>query len=84
MLTEEPALAHYAKDKDNELKLHTDGEMPTGDNKNNYVETEILPVRRLTENACNRIDTGVCDIPKTSGCEKKKNPCLFQDQTEVV
>ena len=31
---------------EDELKLHTDGEMPTGENKNNYVETENLPVRR--------------------------------------
>ena len=25
---------------EDELKLHTDGELPTGENKNNYVETE--------------------------------------------
>ena len=58
---------------EDELKLHTDGEMPTVENKNNYVETENLPVRRSNRltNACNRIDTGECDIPKTSGCEKK-------------
>ena len=31
---------------EDELKLHTDGEMPTGEIKNNYVETENLPVRR--------------------------------------
>ena len=31
---------------EDELKLHTDREMPTGENKNNYVETETLPVRR--------------------------------------
>ena len=31
---------------EDELKLHTDGEMPTGENKNNYVETENLLVRR--------------------------------------
>ena len=31
---------------ESELKLHTDGEMPTGENENNYVETEKLPVRR--------------------------------------
>ena len=31
---------------EDELKLHTDGEMPTGENKNSYVETENLSVRR--------------------------------------
>ena len=31
---------------EDELKLNTDSEMPTGENKNNYVETENLPVRR--------------------------------------
>ena len=31
---------------EDELKLHTDGEMPTGENENKYLETENLSVRR--------------------------------------
>ena len=31
---------------DDELKLHTDGEMPTGENENEYLETENIAVRR--------------------------------------
>ena len=30
---------------DDELKLHTDGEMPTGENENKYLETENIAVR---------------------------------------
>ena len=29
-----------------ELRLHTDGEMPTGENENKFLETEKSPVRR--------------------------------------
>ena len=29
-----------------ELKLHTDGEMPTGENENKYLETKKIAVRR--------------------------------------
>ena len=31
---------------DDELKLHTDGEMPTDENENKYLETENIAVRR--------------------------------------
>ena len=31
---------------DNELKLHTDGEMPTGENENKCLETKNIAVRR--------------------------------------
>ena len=31
---------------EDELKLHTDGEMPTGEKENKYLETEKSPVRR--------------------------------------
>ena len=45
--------------------------MPTGENENKYLET---PKNHLledqTENVCNRICTGECDIQKTSGYDK--------------
>ena len=31
---------------EDELRLHTDGEMPTGENENKFLETEKSPVRR--------------------------------------
>ena len=51
---------------EDELKLHADGEMPTGENENNYLEIEISSVRG-SNRTCVR---GECVIQKTSGCDK--------------
>ena len=40
---------------EDELKLHTEDEKPTCKNENKYLETE---------NVCNRIYSGGCDIQK--------------------
>ena len=58
-----------------ELNLH-EGEMPTGENENRYEKPKTL--EDLTENACNRIDTGECDIPKSLGCDKGKYMFCFR------
>ena len=40
---------------DDELKLHTDGEMPTGENENKDLEFENLAVRRSNRNCMQQI-----------------------------
>ena len=37
---------HINTNPEDELRLHTDGEMPTGENENKFLETEKSPVRR--------------------------------------
>ena len=37
---------HIDTNPEDKLKLHTDGEMPTGEKENKYLETEKSPVRR--------------------------------------
>ena len=55
---------------EDELKLHTDGEMPPGENENKYLQTEKSSIRRSKRNVCNRIYSGEYDIQKTSGYDK--------------
>ena len=54
-----------------ELKLHTDGEMPTGENENKYLETEKLDLRRSNRKKCMKSTRyGEYKIQKTFGCGK--------------
>ena len=55
---------------EDELKLHTDGEKPTGEKENKYLETEKSPVRRSNRKCMNRICTGEYDIQKILGYNK--------------
>ena len=55
---------------DDELELHTDGEMPTGENENEYLETENLAVRRSNRKCMQPKRYGECNIQKTFVCDK--------------
>ena len=55
---------------EDELRLHTDGEMPTGENENKFLETEKSPVRRSSRKCSQPNLYGEYDIQKTFGYKK--------------
>ena len=56
---------------DDELKLHTDGEMPTGENESKYLETENIAVRRSNRKCMQPSRYGECSTQKTFGCKNR-------------
>ena len=59
---------------DDELNLHTDGEMPTGENENKYLETENIAVRRSNRKCMqpSRYMGVQCKTQKTFGCKNRR------------
>ena len=55
---------------EDELRLHTDGEMPTGENENKFLETEKSPVRRSSRNCSQPNLYGGVRYTKTFGIKK--------------
>ena len=55
---------------EDELKLHTDGKMPTGKNENNYLETKNLAVRRSNRKCMQSNRHRGVQYTKTFGCDK--------------
>ena len=59
-----------SKNREDELNLHTDGEIPTGENENYYLTTESTSIRRSNRKRTQPSRYGECHKPKTFGREK--------------